>query len=187
MANDTLVVGADTYEADGVGANINFAIAGTAEGTMDNLLAAAVASGTEFLYWDKLDATTLRLRSADAKQGNIIGADSSIGLDASSLTNYSFDSGNVNMNSLAGQSGKQLLFANAELPITTAMITAGSVRIAFPFTPTRFTLFAITAAGIVKVPGLDTFAIAGDDIVVTLNGAGGDLANTDVLRVTAYA
>jgi hypothetical protein len=186
-ATNTLDIGGDTYEADGVGSNINFVIAGTAEGTMDNLLAAAVANGTEYLYWDKLDSTTLRLRSADGPQGNVTAADPSIALDASSLTNYSLDAGDVNMNTLAGQAEGQLSFANAELIITTAMLTAGSVRVSFPFTPTRFTVFAITAAGVAKVPTADTFAISDDDVLVTLAGGAGNLANTDVLRVTAYA
>ena len=59
VATETVTIGADVYEFDGVGGNINVVIAGTAEGTMDNLLAAAVASGTENLFWSKLSATQI--------------------------------------------------------------------------------------------------------------------------------
>lgn len=182
---DTLTVGADTYEVDGVGANINFALAGTAALTLDALLAAAVASGTENLFWDKLNATTLRLRAADGPQGNIIGSDPSIVLDASSMTNYTFDAGNVNMNTLAGKAAGQSLSATT-LTITAAMVAAGSVRISAPFTPTGFQVTAVDATGAPILALTDTLVLAGDDLLITLNGGVGDLAATDVVHVVLY-
>lgn len=184
IANDTLSIGADVYEADGAGANINFAIAGSAEATMDNLLAAIQASGTENIVADKLSATTLRVRSADAPNGTAIASDPSIALDASSLTNYSWDAGDVNMNTLAGKAEAKQEMAAVSLTITTAMITATTARLAFPFTPTLFTFSAVTAAGVPVAFTADALNIVGDDIVLTL---GTDLANTDVLTVVAYA
>lgn len=182
-ANDTLTVGADVYEADGVGSNINFAIGGSAEATLNNLLAAAVASGTEDLFWDKLSATTLRLRSATAPQGTIVGADPDIAL-TNALTNWSTDAGDVNMNTLAGIAAAQTQVAVAALMITTAMITATTARISFPFTPTRFTFSAVTSTGVPVAFTTDALAIDGDDILLTL---GADLGNGDILTVVACA
>jgi hypothetical protein len=183
---DTLTVGADIYEVDGVGANINFALGGSAELTLDALLAAAVASGTENLFWDKLSATRLRIRSADAPQGNIIGSDPSIVLDASSMTNWTFDAGDVNMNTLSGKAAGQRQKCVHVLTITTALIAGSPIRLACPFTPTAIDIDMRTAAGAKKIASVDTFVITGDDIVVTLGGAGTDLANTDILTLTCY-
>jgi hypothetical protein len=182
-ATNTLDVGADTYEADGSGSNINFVIGGTAEATMDNLLAASVASGTENLYWDKLSATTLRLRSADAPQGTVIGGSPAIDLDASSITNYSFDVGDVSMATLGGKAASSVSTVSTKITITTAMVTTGTIRIACPFTPTTYQVTAVSSAGALKIAMTDTFVITGDDIVITLNGGGSDLANTDVLHL----
>jgi hypothetical protein len=90
------------------------------------------------------------------------------------------------MNSMAGRAAGQKQHDTAALTITTALIAAGPVRIPFLFTPTRFTMSAFNAAGTPELAITDTFAISGDDIVVTLIGGGGDLANTDILYVTAY-
>jgi len=179
---DTFTVGADIYEVDGAGVNINFALAGSAELTLDALLAAAVASGTENLYWDKLTATTLRIRTADAPQGNIVGADPSIVLDSSSMANWSFDTGDINMNTLAGVALAAVQSATAQITITTAMITATLHHLSFTFTPTKFVYSAVTSAGVPVAWTADALVITGDDIVLTL---GTDLANTDVLTVTA--
>jgi hypothetical protein len=181
---DTLTIGSDVYEVDGVGSNINFALGADAEGSLDNLLAAAVASGTENLYWDKLSATQLRLRSASDAQGTITGADPSIAIDTSSMTNWSCNAGDVDMNTLAGKAAGETSLSAAVLTITTAMITAGVARISFPFTPTAFTFSAVDATGVPQAFTADTLEIDGDDVVV---GLGTDLANTDVLTVVAYA
>lgn len=185
---DTLDVGGDTYQflttPAGATSDIEVEIGGTAEATLDNLLAAAVASGTENLYWDKLSATQLRLRNADGPQGTILAGDQSIVLDASAATNWSFNVGDVNMNTLAGKVAGEASVAMAQLTITTAMITATLARLSFPFTPAGFTFSAVTAAGVPVAFTADAFAIDGDDVVVTL---GTDLANTDVLTVVAYS
>lgn len=186
VAAETITIGADVYEADGAGANINFVIAGGAEATMDNLLAAAVANGTENLFWDKLSATTLRIRAADAPQGTIIGADPNI-LLANTLTNYTFNVGAVNLNTLAGKAAAQQVMAATTLTITAAMITATLARVSFPFTPTSLQVTVFDSTGALKMACTDTFVITGDDVVITLAGGGGDLANTDVVHIVAYA
>jgi hypothetical protein len=186
VATETLVVGADVYEADGAGANINFVIAGTAEATLDNLLAAAVASGTENLYWDKLSATELRIRAADAPQGTVIGSSPSIVLDASGITNWSFDVGDVNMNTLAGLASAKQAMAAIVLTVTAAMVATGSVRVSFPFTPRVIQVFVANATGAAELAYTDTFVISGDDVIITLNGGANDIAATDVAYIVAY-
>lgn len=186
---DTLDVGADTYQflttPAGATSDIEVEIGANAEATLDNLLAATVAYGTESLYWDKLAATQLRLRTATASrnQGTITGADPSIVLDASGATNYSFDVGDVNMNTLAGITSGLRDYAAVTLTITTAMITATLVRISFPFTPRTF-VFTATSSDVPVAFTADTIEISGDDILL---GLGTDLANGDVLNLVAYA
>jgi hypothetical protein len=187
VAGETLTIGSDVYEADGSGTNINFVIAGSAELTMDNLLAAAIANGTENLFWDKQSTTALRFRSASGPQGTVQGADPSIVLDASSITNYSFDVGDVNMNTLAGKAKGIVNMLSTKITITTAMITAGIVRVSCPFTPSSFQITVINASGALELAITDTFAVDDGDILITLNGGAGDLANTDVVHFTIFA
>lgn len=183
-SNDTLVVGGDTYEIDGVGGNINVAKGGDAAATLDNLLAEAIAHGTASLLWDKLDATHLRLRSAAAPNGAVAAADPAIGIDASNLTNWSADSGNVNMNTLAGKAVGQQSFCATKLALNAGHAAEGSVRVAFTFAPSVIHVTAFTAAGAVKATAAATFVVSGNEIIITLNGA---LVATDVLHITAYA
>lgn len=183
-ATNTIDIGADTYEFDGTGTNINVTIAGSAEGTLDNLLAAAVAYGTEALYWDKLDATHLRLRNADAPQGNLLAGEQDIAIDCSGATNWSCEAGDVNMNTLGGSDAGTADMASTTLTITTAMITATTARVSFTFTPRVVQFSAYTSAGVVKAFTADAVNISGDDVVLTL---GTDLANTDVVHITAFA
>lgn len=185
-SSQTLVIGADTYEAGGSGSNINFAIAGTAEGTLDNLLAAAQANGTELLKWDKLSATQLRLRSALTANGTVIGGDPSIAV-TNNLSNWAVDAGAVNFNTLAGVAAAKIAMAATKVTITTAMVTTGTLRIAFPFAVRVIgSITALTSAGAKRIDMTDTFVISGNDILVTLNGGANDLANTDVLHIAAY-
>lgn len=187
VAAETLTVGADVYEADGAGANINFVIAGTAEGTMDNLLAAAVANGTENLFWEKLNATTLQFSAADGPQGSISGLNPSIAL-TETMTNYTFNCGNVNLNTLGGDVAGQQEYAVSSIAITAALITAGYARFSYPFVVREFIHTVMTSGGVSRLTQNDTFAIDGNDVVVTLNGGGApDIQATDVVRITAYA
>lgn len=185
---DTLDVGGDTYQflttPAGATSDIEVEIGASAEETLDNLLAAAIASGTEALLWEKLAATQLQLTNADDAQGSILAGEQDIALDASGATNWSFNVGDVNMNTLAGKAAGAASVAMAQLTITTAMITATVARLSFPFDPAGFTFSAVTAAGVPVAFTADAFAVSGNDVVVTL---GTDLANTDVLTVAAYA
>lgn len=211
-ATDTLVIGADTYEfvaaagdvADD--AYIAVEIGSDAEETLDNLVLGinatyrpnqhptifktdsvtpALANGTENLVADKLGTTVCRLRSAVAPGGAVVGADPSIALDASSATNISFNTGDVNMNTLAGKvESTAREIGMAQLTITTAMITATKARISFPFTVAGFVLQGRTALGVPVAQTADTFLIDNGDVLL---GLGTDLANTDVVTVIAWS
>jgi hypothetical protein len=190
-ATDTLDIGADTYEFDGVGANINVPIAGSAELTLDNLVLAIngttpAGESTENLLADKLGTTICRIRTATAPGGTVVGADPSIVLDASAMTNGSFDCGDVNMNTLGGVAAPSTAgYAVSILTITTAMITATTARVSFPFPVVAFTISAVDSGDIPHATWTaDTVKIDNGDV---LFGLGTDLANGDVVTVVGYA
>ena len=183
---DTLIIGADTYTfVAAAAAPFEVTIAGTAAGTMTNLITEAQTNGTEQLLWESLSATTAQITSADAAGAapNVLGADPSIVLNSASATNYSFNTGDVNMNTLAGRAASQQTFAATTLTITTAMTTATLARISFPFAVTSFQITA-TSSGVPVAFTADTFTIDGNDVVL---GLGTDLANGDVVHIVAYA
>jgi hypothetical protein len=189
--DEELLVGDDTYHfyttPPGTSGDIEVEIGANAEGSLDNLLAAAVASGTENLYWDKLSATQLRLRSALGPQGDVAAADPDIALDASGVTNWASDVGDVNMNTLVGKTSGNQVAAATTLAITAAMITAGEARFAFTFTPSVLQVTVLLATGEKRGVGTDTYAISGNDVVVTLGGgADPDIQATDVVHIVAY-
>lgn len=186
IAAETLTVGADVYEADGVGANINFVIAVPAAGTMANLLAAAVANGTEPLFWDAISATVIRMRSADGPQGNIMAVDPNIAL-TEAMTSYVFDCGNVNMNTLAGHAPHARRICETTLVINAGHAASGEARFSFPFAITAFSVDGFTAAGVAKGASNDTFAIDHGDLLIGLSGAGADpLVATDEVSVIVF-
>jgi len=182
-ATDTLSIGADVYEADGAGANINFVIAGTAEATMDNLLAAIQASGTEDVVASKVNATTLLVQSADAPNGSAVAASPDIAI-VNGLTNYASSIGDANMNTLAGRAAGAVQMSVVSLTITAAMVTAAEARVTLPFTPVAFNPVVLNTSGDIKAAGADSFTISGDDIVIALGGA--DIVATDVVRMIVW-
>lgn len=186
VAGQLLTIGADVYEADGAGANINFVI-GAAEVTMDNLLAAAVAHGTEDLFWDKLDATHLRLRSADAPQGNVIPADPNLAV-SENLANYTLSTGTPgNLNTEGGRAKGVSRRSYSNIAITAAHVAQGEVRLCFPFTVTRIgAIRVLTAAGAQKFV-TETFVVANGDVLVSVGTGATPFIATDVLSVEAWS
>ena len=207
---DPLVIGADTYQfvtaAGDVDNDTYIAVAiGTAEETLDNLILAinatylnnehptlfkiggvlpALANGTEYLVADKIGTTFCRIRSAVKAGGAVMAANPSIVLDASGATNYVFDCGDVNMNTLAGKvatTARQTSMVS--LTITTAMITATEVRVSFPFTATGFIAKGLKAAGTEVALAADTLLVDNGDVLI---GLGTNLADTDIVTVLAW-
>lgn len=183
IATETITIGADTYEADGAGAN-GFAIGGDAQTTMDNLLAVIQTNGTENIVADKMNPTELRLRSADAPNGTPIAADPSIVITYT-LTNYQLDiSSGVNMNTQAGRAAGASRQSHAELTISPDHVIAAWTRLSFPFTVAGFILAARDATGVPKAL-TETQTIDHGDILVSVGTGGTPLIATDV--VTAFA
>jgi hypothetical protein len=183
VATETLTIGGDVYEADGVGANINYAIGGDAAATHANLLAAIVANGTEHLFADLVSPTSIRLRSADEPQGNIIAADPDIAL-TEAMTNVLFDCGNVNMNTLGGHAKAASRSEAAVLTINAGHVAAAEARVSFPFAVSRFVAFAVTAADVRVAIGADTWAVDNGDVLIGIGGGG--LVATDVVTVVGF-
>lgn len=183
---NTLVIGADTYEFDGVGANINVAIGGSAEISYDTLIAESIAHGTANVVFDKISATQVRIRAADAPNGTPLASDPNLAITenlANALVSTAGHGVLGNFNTLAGRAAGIKRSDTATLTITTAMIAVGVARISFPWAVTDYIITYLTAAGVVRLPGADTAAIDSGDVLLTLHGAGGDLANTDIVRV----
>jgi len=190
VAGQTFQVGADTYTAiaPGVPAAFEFVVAvGDPNTTMANLLAAIVLSGTEYLFWDQIDVTHLRARSADAPQGNIISADPNI-VVTWNLANYTCSTVTTeSLNLQAGRAAGLKTESSAVLTIGAGHVAVAQARIAFPFNVTEFMVQCRTALGVVFSPVGDTFLIDNGDILITLAGGGGNLAATDIVTVTARA
>jgi len=187
--NDTITVGADVYEFDGVGANINVAIGGSAELTLDALLAAAVASGTEALLWEKISATELRLSNADGPQGNAIPGEQNIAI-SESAANWVIDSGSpTNLNAQAGHNPMPQRYGHADLTVVAGMVSAGNTkRIHFPFTVVRFHVMVLDASGQIRDGFSDTFTIDNGDVLITFAAGGvADLVATDVIHIEAWS
>jgi len=185
VAAETLTIGADVYEADGVGANINFVIGGTPAETMANLLTEIVANGTENLFADAIGATVIRLRSADAPQGNVVAANPNIAV-TEAMTNYIFDCGNVNLNTLGGRVAGQSRIVVGSLPLNAGHIAAGEARISFPADVTDAVVQLSTATNVAHAIGTDSWTIDNGDILITLPGGGApDAVAGDIVRVVA--
>lgn len=207
--NDTVTIGADIYQfKTALGAVTNDAYIGVAIGasaaatavnliaaingtqtasgiTMINAVTPAAQIGTESVYaLNILSPQTVVVCSADGVGGDIIGADPSIVLaEAITAAADVWLCGNVSMATLAGRTSNSVPFAIASLTITTAMLTLVQ-RLAFPFAVGAFTYQVRSATGALKTPVNDLLVADGQTVKVSLvGGAGGDMANTDVLTV----
>ena len=186
-AADTIGIGADTYEFNGAGANINVTIGGSAAATRANLITAINTLGTEKVFADGV-GTAVRIRSANARGGSVVGVSPNIVL-AESITAAAdvWDVGNVNMNTLAGEPPSSGQVAHAALTVTAAMITSGA-RVDFPFTPVHLTVQVFTSANVVRPAGADAFAIGDGGVAITFAGGGApNIQATDVLRITVWS
>ncbi len=186
-ATNLLLIGVDTYEADGAGGNINFVIAGSAELTLDNLITEINTNGTELVRADKIGTTVLRLQSAATAGGTAANADPSIVLDASGMANYDFETGDVNMNTLSGRALSLQGSARATLTASAALVGgADAVFFQFTFTPVDFSIQVRDSAGVLKQNVSDQFTIVTNAILWTSAGAT-HVVNTDTVSIHAWA
>jgi hypothetical protein len=182
-----LTIGADVYEFDGAGANINVAIGGSAVVTRANLIMAINGSGTEKVFADEI-VTAVRIRAADAAGGNVVGKSPNIVL-AESITHVAdiWDVGNVNMNTLGGVLSGSGQVGCTALTVTAAMIANGA-RVDFPFTPSHIVVQVWTSANILRAYGTDSFVIGNDGVAITFGGnPSPDIQATDIVRIIVYS
>lgn len=211
---DTIGIGNDTYQFINTGtgtvvsndAYIAVVIGGSASATRTNLLAAingtatnphatvtkadtvtgAIGIGTESFVGDEI-SNDVRIRTADRIGGSAIGGSPSKSL-AESITDAAdvWRQGNVNLNTLGGQTRARKRTASGQITVTSAMITSEPFTVAsFPFTPTGFTVQIRSATGLVKGDVTDLFTIANNTIQCNVDGAT-NVANTDVITYIAW-
>lgn len=179
------VGGVDVYEADGAGANINFAI-GAAEATMDNLIAAINASATLNYNAVKLSATQFALFSAATPHGvAIAGAPAIAVLDA--LDNYEVSA--VNLNAAGGRVAGVSIRSTRVVDVGAADVTAAGIAFMFPFNVTRFQWHVRTALGAQKYV-TETFVVpatALNTVLVSIGTGATPILATDIVTVEAWS
>jgi len=191
----TIVIGADTYEWDGAGVNINIAIGLNQAADVATLAAAinsAAGGATEFVRGDVAVIGGIQaviVQSADAVGGTATPANPDILLgETCAGAGNEWDCGNVNLNTLSGEAYAYNLWGQIELPITAPMLTAAAGVFSVgtvTFTPRIWTVQCLTGAGIFREIG-DTFALQGNTVICTFGGVA-PLIATDTVIVTAMA
>ena len=186
-ATETLTIGVDVYEWDGVGGNINVTIAGSAELSYDNLVTAVNASGTELVVMGKISPTEFRLQSAASAGGTKTAASPSIVL-GETTSNMIWSCGNVNMNTLGGVDPAPVEFGKSKVTMTAAILAGDLLRFSFPFTVATFTVSITNSSGVLQSPGNDVWTLNSTDVLVNFgSGSGNDILNSDVVTVLAYS
>lgn len=186
---ETVTIGADVYEFDSgggvTGGRITVTIGVGAEATLDNLITAINANGTELVRADKSGTDTLLLQSAATRGGTAAAADPSIALTEAAV-NFNWTPGNVNMNTLGGEASAAKKRSVCKVTLTTDMLAGSAFRpCQFDFTPTRFTVYLQSSAGVPKLNFSDQVTISGNAILWTDAGAVHP-ANTDILTIEAW-
>jgi hypothetical protein len=179
-ANDTIGIGADFYEFDGIGAvNINVAILGSAALTRVSFINAINRLGTAHVFAesDVTTATTIVIYNADAPGGNKVVGTQSIAL-TESITNAADIWNGTNLNQLgrepfAGQTSGTIVI-NAVNVLTPIIFT-------LPFTPTEVVWFAKSTAGVILHACSATFVISTGHLVLTPTAGASPLLSTDVV------
>ena len=215
---DTATIGADVYEfraaAEDISNNayigvflgvsaaaclVNWvaAINGAGTGIADGILAVGgggpllVEDGTELIVAN-VAGTDLRIRTAAAVGGAVIGANPSIVLaEAITHANNIWNVGNVNLNTLGGIAAGARPMAVTNFAVTAAMIT-NTFRLDPNFTVTDYEVFVTTSAGVPRWNGVgattDAVAISNNGLLFTFGGgaADADIQATDIVYVKAW-
>jgi hypothetical protein len=184
---ETITIGADVYEWDGAGSNINVTIGVDHAASRANLETAINGSGTEDVVADDdgmLGATTVRIQAADAPGGNpVIGVGPSIALSEGMGAG-----GNVwnmtNLNEVGSpayvQTCRGKIVVGAQM-----LLGTGTLYQEFPFTVGVLEWQAYDSSG---TPKPNTVTITSFLKVVgwSLTAGGSPLAATDYIVFTVY-
>ena len=181
-ATNTVTIGADVYEFDGAGANINVALGLDAAATRAAFILAINNEGTELVVADAptTPATSVRIQPADRVGGTAqIGVGTSIAVsetlaDASDVWNV------ANLNETGAP--PYLKVARGTI-VCTAENIASLLTVELPFTPVVFAWSAFTTAGLPK-GGKGQCVINGDYLEFDFDAT--TLAATDYVVWEAY-
>jgi len=186
-AAETITIGADVYEWDGAGGNINVVVGGSAAVSRANLETAINGSGTEDLLADDdgmLGATTVRIQAADAPGGNIvIGAGPSIAL--STTLGAGGDVWNLlNLNEVGAPAYAQM--ARGKVVISAqVLLGTGTLYLEFPFTVGAFEWQAYDTDGTPKPNTVTTTSFL-KVVGWVLTAGGTPLLATDYITFTVF-
>lgn len=214
---DTVTIGADVYQFKASGesvsnnARIAVQIGASAALTRANLIAAINARDANNLHANILNVAgtapakangTEKVRAFESGNnvvieptrlvpGDSVSYPSSPSILLAEAITHASDiwvEGAVNLNTLGGRAEAMRQRSRSSTTITAAMITATARRVRFPFTPTGFTVQIRTATGAIRLTdGGDTFAIDGNDVLITLaGGAAPDIQATDIVTIEAW-
>jgi hypothetical protein len=182
-ATNTVTIGADVYEFDGAGANINVPLGVDAAATRAAFIVAINNQGTELVVADAptTPATSVRIRPADRTGGTAqIGAGTDIAVsetlaDASDVWNV------ANLNESGAPAYKKV--ARGTIVITAESL-ASLFTLELPFTPVVFQWTAFDTNGL-PIAGKGQCVINGDYLEFDFD-ATSTLAATDVVVWEAY-
>lgn len=177
VAGNTIGIGADTYEFDGVGANINVTIAGSAALTRAALITAINTLGTEAVFADE-NGNNVRIQFADAAGGTpIVGTPTSM-----VLTEVITDAADVWNQANLNATGGPAVTKHASGTITvTAENLATLVELPMSFTPVGVLWLAFASGGIPKATTA-TVVIDGDSLKFDFDAGGTPLVATDYVQ-----
>lgn len=184
VAGQTLQIGVDTYEADGVGANINFAIGVSQEATYDNLIAAANANATGNYRLAKLSAAAFAILGADAPHGTPVAGSPNVAL-VDGLANLTLNQANLNV--AGGRAAGISKYSVRQYTLGAG--ESGFIAMSFPFNVARYRVTARAATGAGKYITETTTIPAGalQTVAVSVGTGATPLINTDVLIVEAWS
>ena len=181
---NTVTIGADVYEFEGAGSNINVLKGVSAATARANLIAAINAEGTELVVADAptTPATSVRIRPADRVGGTAqIGAGTSIAVsetlaDAADVWNV------ANLNESGAPAYKKM--ASGKIVITAESL-ASLFTLELPFTPAVLQWAAFDTNDAPKATDCQC-GISGDYLEFDFNAGSTDLSATDYVVWEAY-
>lgn len=181
---NTVTIGSDVYEFEGVGANINVLKGASAAESRANLVIAINTKGTELVFADQptTPATSVRIRPADRTGGTPqIGVGTSIAVsetlaDASDVWNV------ANLNESGAPAYKQV--ARGVIVITAESL-ASLFTLELPFTPAVLAWAAFDTNGAPKATDCQC-VINGDYLEFDFDAGSTDLSATDFVVWEAY-
>lgn len=184
VAGQQLIIGADTYTADGAG-DFGFAVA-AAEATMDNLIHCISNHSTENVTAAKLSTTSFAILSTGTPHGTPVAASPALAV-AENLANYEISA--ANMNAAGGRAAGIRKSALRQVVVTAADVTAGALAMTFPFAVVGWRITARSTTGVFKgiTETSSVPATALQTVLISIGTGATPIVNTDVVTVEAWS